>query len=223
MRPMFSVENVGIDAGGSSGVAPLDMAIEAAEALDLPVMAHLDSPPPSRREVMDRLRPGDIITHCFRPFPNAPIGPRREVRQEIAEARRRGVIFDIGHGAGSFAFETARGMLDAGFLPDVLSSDIHSLSVGGPAFDVLSIMSKFLCLGVGINDLIRSATAAPAAAMRRADLGTLAPGSVGDAAVLRIEEGEFDFVDVMGERLRGKRRLALHGMVVAGKWWRAEA
>ena len=213
---------VGMDTSGGMGLAPLDMAIEAAEALDLPVMAHLDSPPPSRREVMDRLRPGDIITHCFRPFPNAPLGPRREVRQEIFEARRRGVIFDLGHGAGSFAFDTARGMLDAGFLPDVLSSDIHSLSVNGPAFDILSIMSKFLCLGVGLNDLIRSATAAAALAMRRSDLGTLTPGSTGDAAILRVEEGEFDFVDTVGERLRGTRRFALHGMVVGGRWCEPE-
>ena len=110
-------------------------------------------------------------------------------------------------------------MLDAGFLPDVLSSDIHSLSVNGPAFDVLSIMSKFVCLGVGLNDVIRSATAAPAIVMRRTGLGTLAPGCIGDAAILRLEEGEFDYVDTIGERLRGTRRLALHGLIVAGKWW----
>ena len=146
---------------------------------------------------MTRLRSGDAITHCFRPFPKAPIGPRREVRQEIAKARRRGVVFDLCHGTGCFAFETAHAILDAGFMPDVLSSDIHPLSVDGPAFEVLSIMSKFLCLGVGLSELIRAATAAPAAAMHRADLGTIAPGGVGDAAVLRIEDGEFDYVDVM--------------------------
>jgi len=210
---------VGLDASGSSGVAPLEMAIEVAETLGLPVMAHLDFPPPSRRDVMSRLRPGDILTHCFRPFPNAPIGPKREVRQEISDARQRGVIFDIGHGAGSFAFATARDMLEAGFLPDVISSDIHTLSVDGPAYDVLAIMSKFYCLGVELNEVIKAATAAPAAAMRRSELGTLSVGSVGDAAVLEIAEGAFTYTDVVGETIAGRTRLKLRGMIVGGCWW----
>src|SRR5581483_10264341 len=88
---------VGKGAGGSSGVAPLDMALEVAETVGLPVMAHLDFPPPSRREVMQRLRKGDVLTHCFRPFPNAPIAGDGRVREEILAARERGVIFDIGH------------------------------------------------------------------------------------------------------------------------------
>ena len=163
---------VGRGAGGSSGVAPLDMAIEAAEELGLPVMAHLDYPPPSRREVLSRLRPGDILTHCFRPFPNAPTGPRGVgVREEVMAARQRGVIFDIGHGAGSFSFDTARGMLNANFIPDVISSDIHVLSIDGPAHDILDIASKFYCLGAGLTDIIRTMTSAPASALRRPTWG----------------------------------------------------
>src|SRR5438445_3727776 len=106
----------------SSDVCSSDL---VAEEVGLPVMAHLDAPPPSRREVVDRLRPGDILTHCFRPFPNAPVRPDGKVREEIMAARARGVIFDIGHGGGSFGFGTTRGMLAAGFLPDVISSDVH--------------------------------------------------------------------------------------------------
>src|SRR6266436_8480350 len=98
---------VGRNAGGNSGAAPLDIALEVAEEVGLPVMAHLDHPPPSRLEVLSRLRRGDVITHCFRPFPNAPVRPDGAVREEVLEARRRGVVFDIGHGGGSFGFRTA--------------------------------------------------------------------------------------------------------------------
>src|SRR6266567_2852941 len=161
---------VGRGAGGNSGVAPLDIALEVAEETGLPVMAHLDNPPPSRLEVLSRLRRGDILTHCFRPFPNAPVQPDGLVREEVQEARRRGVVFDIGHGSGSFGFRTAERMLEAGFLPDAISSDVHALSINGPAFDQLTTMSKFLCLGMGLVEVIRASTLAPAAALGRQDL-----------------------------------------------------
>src|SRR5439155_18436246 len=140
-------------------------ALEVAEEVGLPVMAHLDHPPPSRLEVLSRLRRGDVITHCFRPFPNAPVRADGAVREEVLEARRRGVVFDIGHGGGSFGFRTAEHMLEAGLLPDVSSSDVHTLSVDGPAFDQLVTMSKFLVLGVEPGGVIRAATQAPAAAL----------------------------------------------------------
>jgi dihydroorotase len=210
---------VGRGAGGSSGTAPLDMAIEVAEEVGLPVMAHLDHPPPSRLDVLSRLRRGDVITHCFRPFPNAPVMGDGRIREEVLEARRRGVVFDIGHGGGSFGFRTAEKMLDAGFLPDVISSDVHILSINGPAFDQLVTMSKFLMLGVDLGEVIRASTAAPAAALGRGDLGHLAVGAMGDATILELVEGEFDFEDVMGESRRGTQRLTVRGLVVAGQRW----
>jgi dihydroorotase len=210
---------VGRGAGGASGIAPLDMALEAAEAAGMPVMCHLDFPPPSRREVVERLRPGDILTHCFRPYPNAPVAPDGAVREEIIAARARGVVFDIGHGSGSFGFGSARAMLDAGFLPDVISSDVHSVSIEGPAFDLLHTMSKFLSLGMSLEAIIRSTTAAPASAIRRPELGTLAPGGIGDATVLAVEEGAFTFRDVLGETIKGERRFVPRGAVMGGTWW----
>ena len=212
---------VGRGAGGTSGVAPLDMALEVAEEVGLPVMAHLDHPPPSRLEVLSRLRWGDVITHCFRPFPNAPVRADGQIREEVVEARRRGVVFDIGHGGGSFGFRTAEHMLEAGFLPDVISSDVHALSINGPAFDQLVTMSKFLALGVELGAIIRASTAAPAAALGRGDLGQLAVGAVGDASLLELVEGEFDYRDVLGESRRGRQRLGLHSLVVAGLPWQA--
>jgi dihydroorotase len=210
---------VGRNAGGASGAAPLDIALEVAAETGLPVMAHLDNPPPSRLEVLSRLRRGDILTHCFRPFPNAPVQGDGRIREEVLEARRRGVVFDIGHGSGSFGFRTAEAMMAAGFLPDVISSDVHTLSINGPAFDQLVTMSKFLCLGMGLADVVRAGTAAPAAALGRSDIGTLAIGTVGDATLLELAEGEFDYRDVLGETRKGRQQLKTRGLVVAGRWW----
>ena len=210
---------VGRGAGGASGAAPLDIALEVAEETGLPVMAHLDYPPPSRLEVLSRLRRGDILTHCFRPFPNAPIEGDGQIREEVQEARRRGVIFDIGHGSGSFGFRTAEAMLAAGFLPDVISSDVHVLSINGPAYDQLVTMSKFVCLGMGLVDVIRASTLAPAEALGRNDIGRLSIGAVGDATVLGLTEGEFDYRDVLGESRRGRLQLKTRELVVGGRWW----
>jgi dihydroorotase len=210
---------VGRGAGGASGIAPLDIALEVAEEVGLPVMAHLDNPPPSRLEVLSRLRRGDILTHCFRPFPNAPVAPDGRVREEVQEARRRGVIFDIGHGSGSFGFATAEHMLEAGFLPDAISSDVHTMSINGPAYDQLVTMGKFLALGLDLATVIGAATAAPAAALGRPDLGRLSLGAVGDASVLELVEAEVDYRDVLGETRRGRHQLAARGLVIGGRWW----
>jgi dihydroorotase len=212
---------VGRNTSEGYGVFPLELAIEVAQELGLPVMAHIDFPPPSRKDMLARLRSGDVLTHCYRPFPNAPV-VRGEVRPEMWEARERGVIFDIGHGMGGFGFASTRPMLEAGFLPDVISSDVHILCEHGPAFDLLHAMSKLLCLGMPLVEVIRAATARPAEALRRKDLGTLAVGAAGDAAVLTLAEGAFDYVDVMGERITGDRRLEVEAIVLGGRLWSAD-
>jgi dihydroorotase len=210
---------VGARASGVMGYAPLDIAIEVAEEADLPVMCHLDWPPPSRRDVVSRLRAGDVLTHCFRPFPSAPARGDGRVREEILEARERGVLFDIGHGMGSFGFATAESMLDAGFLPDAISSDVHSLSIKGPAYDQLVTLSKFLHLGMSVKDIIAATTSGPARAIRRPDLGTLKPGGIGDATVLKISDAPVSFTDSLGETRNGNKSFVLSGVVIAGNWW----
>lgn len=210
---------VGARASGSMGHAPLDIALEVAEEAGLPVMCHLDWPPPSPIEVINRLREGDVLTHCFRPFPAAPARSDGRIREEILEARERGVIFDIGHGVGSFGFETAETMLNAGFLPDAISSDVHSLSIKGPAYDQLVTLSKFLHLGMSITDIIAASTTGPARAIRRPDLGTLSPGSIGDATILSIEKGEFLFTDSLGHTKSGEKKFTLNGIVLDGEMW----
>jgi len=210
---------VGARASGRSGTTPLDIALQVAEDVGMPVMAHIDDPPPTYEEVIARLRPGDVLTHAFRPFPNSPVSAQGAVKQAVIEARTRGVLFDIGHGKGSFAFKTARAMLDNGFLPDTISSDVHALCINGPAFDQVTTMSKFLCLGMPLPDIIAASTVNAAFALRRPELGSLKPGSVGDATVLSIKDGRFDYVDVVGEHLTGDRRIVSEGVVIAGRWW----
>jgi dihydroorotase len=211
---------VGRHASGASGLAPLDIALQVADEIGLPLMAHIDEPPPTYDEVLARLRPGDILTHAFRPFPNAPVSGQGAVKASVIAARRRGVRFDIGHGMGSFAFKTARAMLAEGFLPDTISSDLHKLCLDGPAFDQATTLSKFLCLGMPLAEVIRATTVNAAAVMRRDDLGTLRPGAIGDATVFSVKEGRFDYVDVVGEVLTGERKIVAEGIVLDGQWWR---
>ena len=210
---------VGAHASGRSGTAPLDVALQVAEEVGIPLMAHIDEPPPSYEEVIARLRPGDVLTHAFRPFPNSPATAQGTVKRAVIEARRRGVLFDIGHGKGSFAFKTARAMLANGFMPDTISSDVHALCINGPAFDQVTTMSKFLCLGMPLVDVIGAATVNAAFALQRPELGSFKPGSAGDATILSIKDGRFDYVDVVGEHLAGDRRIRSEGVVIAGRWW----
>jgi dihydroorotase len=210
---------VGARASGRSGTIPLDIALQVAGEVGVPLMAHIDDPPPTYEEVLERLRPGDVLTHAFRPFPNAPTTAQGTVKRVVIEARERGVLFDIGHGKASFAFKTARAMLANGFLPDTISSDVHALCINGPAFDQVTTMSKLLCLGMPLTDVIAASTVNAAFALKRSELGSLKPGSVGDATVLSIKEGRFDYVDAVGEYLTGDRKISSDGVVIAGRWW----
>ncbi len=206
-------------ASGTQGWNALQCALQAADETGLPLMAHIDYPPPSYEEIIGALRPGDILTHAFKPFPNAPCNGQGAIKEAVWEARRRGVLFDIGHGKGSFAFKTARAMLAGGFEPDTISSDVHTLCIDGPAFDQVTTMSKFLCMGMALPDVIKASTVNAATAMRRPELGTLRPGSVGDATVLSVEDGAFDYVDVKGEHMIGDKKINSDGVVIGGRWW----
>ena len=210
---------VGRYSSGDQGIAPLDIALQVAEHTGVPLMAHIDEPPPSYEDVINRLRPGDVLTHCFRPFPNAPYTGQGKIKPAVEAARKRGVFFDVGHGMGSFAFKTARTMMANGFYPDTISSDVHKLCINGPAFDQVTTMSKFLCMGMELKDVIAASTSNAAYALKRPELGSLKPGSVGDATVLSIREGSFDYIDTVGEHLNGNRRIVSRGVVVGGKWW----
>lgn len=210
---------VGRIASGDQGTAPLNAALQVAEEVGMPLMAHIDHPPPSYEEVLAMLRPGDVLTHAFRPFPNAPCTAQGTIKRAVRQARERGVLFDIGHGKASFAFKTARAMIANGFYPDTISSDVHQLCINGPAFDQVTTMSKFLCLGMELPEVVRCSTVNAALALKRPEYGSLKPGSLADASVLSVREGGFDYVDATGEHMTGAKRIIAEGVVLKGRWW----
>jgi dihydroorotase len=212
---------LGRTASGAAGIVPLDVAEEVADHAGLPMMVHIDEPPPSYEAVVERLRPGDVLTHCFRPFPNSPIDGKGDVKSALIEARKRGVLFDVGHGMGSFSWKTARAMMNKGFAPDTISSDVHALCIDGPAYDQVTTLSKFLALGMSLTDVVAASTVNAAKALNRPDLGTFKVGGVGDASILSLDEGAFPLEDVRGEVVKAGHRLFAKGVVVGGRWWHA--
>ena len=206
-------------ASGDQGIAPLDIALQAAEETGLPLMAHIDEPPPSYEAVIERLRPGDVLTHAFRPFPNTPCTAQGAVKPAVRAARERGVLFDIGHGMGSFAFKTARAMLAGGFSPDTISSDLHTVCINGPAFDQVTTLSEIPVHGRAAFRRHRYVDGERGHGAEAPGAWHLKPGSPGDPSILSIEEGAHDYVDATGEHMTGDRRIFPKGVVLGGKWW----
>ena len=210
---------VGPSSSGDSVIDPLKLALQAAEELDLPVMVHVEMPPPTIDEIADLLRPGDVLTHCCRPYPNAVVSPRSgEVNRSCLAARERGVFFDTGHGRGSFDYAAFGRMQRAGFLPDVISSDVHLFNRKTPAVDLLTTMNKAIALGVDLPDVVTMATTAAATALRRPELGTLKVGAAGDASLFTMEETPRDLFDSLGALLVAQKSLRPRGTVQAGIW-----
>ena len=209
---------LGRHASGAAGAAPLDVALDVADRTGLPLMVHIDEPPPTYEAVVARMRPGDVLTHCFRPFPNTPMLGDGRVKQAVLDARARGVLFDVGHGMGSFSWATARAMAARDFWPDTISSDVHALCIDGPAHDLLRTMTKFLALGLPLSRVIAMTTQNPAAAVRRPDLGSLTPGAIGDASVIALDDLAVDLEDVEGALVRHPQRLTPRGTVTGGIW-----
>jgi dihydroorotase len=158
-------------------------------------------------EALARLRPGDIVTHSFTSVPPGILDSRGRVIDVAVDARRRGVRFDIGHGAGSFGWRVAESALADGFVPTSISSDLHVANVNGPVYDLVTTLSKFLLLGLPLEEVIALATVEPATAIGRPDLGRLEVGGVADITVLRKVEGRFQLRDSYGESREATRRL----------------
>ena len=197
----------------------VEKAVEAGRLADIPVMVDFGSFLPERpyqRMVMDLLRPGDVSTHFYR-WPAPLMDENEKMLPYLPLARRRGVKFDVGHGAGSFHFRQAEPLVKQGFWPDAISTDLHANSINGAMVDMLNVMSKFLAMGVPLKEVVRQSTTNPAKIIKRPELGQIAPGAEADVAVLRIEEGEFGFVDVKGGRISGNRRLGCEMTLRAGK------
>jgi dihydroorotase len=205
-------------ATGDLGVLPLRRAIEAAEAHALPVMAHIGAGPPRIDEVLDLMRPGDIVTHCATGQGMSLVQPDGRVRPSALAARQRGVLFDVGHGSGGFSFRAAETMVAKGFAPDVISSDLHQRSVLGPAFDLPTCLSKYLALGLELNEVVAAATSRPAEAVGMSgSWGHLEVGRTADLALFELEEGNFVLYDSYLEARPATRLLVNRTTLRAGR------
>ena len=188
---------------------PVERGIEAGALANIPVMVDFGmfrAERPFQDLVLKKLRPGDIYTHMY--IGRVPmLDEKGGILPYLFEARRRGVVFDVGHGAASLAFRQAVPAVRRGFPPDSISTDIHADSMLAGMKDMLNVMSKFLGIGMPLDEVILRSTWNPAREIRREDLGHLSVGAFADVAVLRLEAGDFGFVDAYGARLDGQRRL----------------
>lgn len=187
----------------------VDRAIEAGTIAKIPVMVdfgYFRVERPYYKLVTERLRPGDISTHMFRgPVPY--VDGNGKLLEYLKHARARGVLFDVGHGGGSFVFRNAVPAIEQGFYPDTISTDLHTGSMNAAMMDMLTTMSKMLAMGVPLQDVIRQSTANPARAIQHPELGHLGAGAEADIAVLRVVQGRFRYADGSRGTIEGDRRL----------------
>ena len=197
--------------------AAIDYGLDAAEICKKPLMVDI-WPRPGRTypEILQKLRPGDIHTHFY--AQHFPILDRDDKPEGFMfEARERGVIFDLGHGAGSFWFRQAVPAFEGGFGPDSISTDLHKGNINGPVFDMLTTMSKLLNIGMPLQELIFRSTVTPAREIGRPELGTLTIGAEADIAVLKLDEGLFGFSDCGKAKLSGRQKLSCKMTIRAGE------
>jgi len=197
----------------------VDRAVEAGTKAGVPVMVdfgYFREERPYHQLVTSRLRPGDISTHMFRgPVPY--MGADGHVLPYLKQARARGVLFDVGHGGGSFVFRTMVPAVKDGFYPDTISTDLHTGSMNGAMMDMLTTMSKFLVAGMPLQAVVKASTDAPARAIKRLELGHLTVGAEADVAVLRVVEGRFGYADAARGTIHGNQRLACELTLRAGR------
>jgi dihydroorotase len=198
---------------------PVERAVDAGTQANIPVMVDFGSNRPERpmaELVTKKLRPGDIYTHAYSGLRNE-LDDSGHVNSGMFEGRKRGVIFDVGHGGGSFAWRIAVPALKEGFRPDSISTDLHIGSMNSGMKDMLNVMDKFLAMGMSLDDVVRWSTWNPAREIKHDELGHLSPGAPADIAVLRLETGRFGFVDMYGARLRGTQKLTCELTLRDGK------
>jgi dihydroorotase len=189
--------------------AAVDRAVEAGRLAGIPVMVdfgRISAQKTLAELVTKKLRPGDIYTHVYSGL-RGELDPSGHANPALFEGRERGVIFDVGHGSGSFTWRVAFPIVSEGFLPDSISTDLHSGSFNSSMKDMLNVMSKFLALGLPLDDVIRRSTWNPAREIKQEQLGHLSKGAPADVAVLRLEHGDFGFLDMFGARMPGKEKL----------------
>jgi dihydroorotase len=186
-------------AGGKNELPALLAAREAADAVGLPIMVHTPNSGLPLERILAEMRPGDVLTHCFHGHRCGIVDGERNVHGFVRKKVEEGLMLDVGHGKGSFTFEVARAALRQGVLPHTISSDLHRYNLHGPVFDLATTLSKFLHLGVSLDEAVRRTTTTPAKFVRMEnEIGTLRPGAYADVAVMEMKAGDFPLTDVFG-------------------------
>ena len=200
----------------------LKRAIAAAEMFGGFVMVHVGDLETPLETLTRHLRRGDVVTHAFRQW-GGVVNADRTVVDEIRDAQQKdGIVFDVGHGGGSCSFDTIETALSQGFYPDTISSDVSTLSVEGPVFDLVTTMSKFLHFGIPLHEVVRLTTQAPAAKMGLGDgLGSLKPGAAADVSILDVQDGDYTFMDAERETISARRKIEHVTTIKGGKVYRA--
>jgi dihydroorotase len=202
-----------------NGREALRLAIEAGEASRSPVMVHIGDTGLSIEEIADTLRPGDIVTHCYTPKRPSIVDNGGRLRPSVREARERGVLFDVGHANGHFDFNLVRKAMDGGLAPDTISSDLHGrMGPSNPVIDLPTTMTKFLALGLTVDQVIAACTIHPARAIGRQDrLGSVEIGREADLAVLQLVDEPTRLRDCVGGELLAGRRIAARWTIRRGE------
>lgn len=212
---------VGVKIGHYEGAdwTPFDRAVEAAGKSDVPLFVECHLPQYSLQEQLNRMRPGDIITHSYEKVSErmSVVDENGNVRPFVKDAMKRGVLFDVGHGGAGFWFSEAIPALKQGLAPNSFGTDLHRFSVNAGMKDMLNVMSKYMAMGMSLNDVVLRATWAPAKSIKREDLGHLSAGAPADVAVWNIRKGKFGFVDAGGNRIEGDRKLEAELTLREGK------
>lgn len=214
---------VGIKSAHYNGTdwKPYEQAVIAGSKAGIPVMIDFGGNVKAGRTLMDlfmtHLRPGDIFTHMYGGVRGEQDQTTKGPSAAMVAGRKKGIIFDVGHGGASFRYSAAIPMMKAGFLPDSISTDLHTSSMNSAMKDMLNLMSKFLAMGVSLPEVIRQSTWNPARQVALESLGHLSVGASADVAVLRVEKGRFGYADPVGGRLDGTQRLSCELTVRDGK------
>jgi dihydroorotase len=203
---------------GEQGWANLNDAIRAARDSETWLMVHIGECPMSIPDLCDALSPGDCVTHCFKGGGTRVTDEHGRIYSAVRDAAQRGVIFDVGHGFGSFQWDVVQSALEQGFEPSTISTDLHTKNLHGPVFDMPTTMSKFLMLGVPLERVIEMSTTRPAKVLRRdGDIGTLRVGTVADVAVFEKHDGRFLFNDSYGQHRIGSELLTAFATIRRGE------
>ncbi|MDE0625715.1 MAG: amidohydrolase/deacetylase family metallohydrolase [Bryobacterales bacterium] len=207
---------------GEHDLEVLRRAREAADAAGLPLMVHIGGSHSALRDILKLVKPGDVITHSFRGGDGGILDDRGRIHEEVLESVSSGVHLDIGHGAGSFSFDTAEKAMEQGLLPGTISSDVHQFNIHGPVFDLATTVSKFLHLGLTLEDAIQRVTLNPSRIFGAiGQLGTLREGAEADIAIFSLRQGDFRLTDALGQTRTGRRMLRPVATVKSGRLYGA--